>query len=48
MQEEIIDKCTECGRMWDDDGCRVTPHQPHILNYFVCDQCDEVYHGETR
>ena len=44
MQEgiEIIDKCVECGRTWDEDGqVQLSSATEHIINEFVCERCQE-------
>ena len=36
-------QCIACGKIWDDDGCRVSlvPNIEHEIEYFTCERCKE-------
>jgi len=35
-----VDKCVECGKMWDLDGCSVSGESPFEVVSFRCSDCE--------
>jgi len=38
-EEEIVDVCSKCGRMWDINGCQISGNGPYEIDEFVCEDC---------
>ena len=38
---EKVMRCTECGRMWDMDGCRIALTNASVMEVedFLCESC---------
>jgi len=43
-----ISECTKCGKIWDDDGCRVAlGYGQYEVDYFICDTCSYIDDAEV-